>query len=216
MEANADRAADSAAGNGSFGYNAHYCNVDQRVDPTIVVCSMFLSGLRVFDVRDPFHPKEIGYYNPGGTGAAPPPGSQDGSMVSNTAYPAARPRIIRERAEIWFTDQNQGLFVVRFANGVWPFATPAGTPTTANLGLPSNQACLKASSVKIRVKQPKARRLKSAEVFINGRRVKRVRGAALRKPVKVKLPVGHSIVRIVGRARSGKRYTQTKDYTRCA
>ena len=34
-----------------------------RVDPTIVACSMILSGLRVFDIRDPAHPREIAYFN---------------------------------------------------------------------------------------------------------------------------------------------------------
>ena len=34
-----------------------------RVDPGIVACSMILSGLRVFDIRDPAHPHEIAYFN---------------------------------------------------------------------------------------------------------------------------------------------------------
>ena len=31
--------------------------------PTIVACSMILSGLRVFDIHDPAHPREIAYFN---------------------------------------------------------------------------------------------------------------------------------------------------------
>jgi hypothetical protein len=50
---------------------------------------------------------------------------------------------------------------------------------------------------------------------VNGKRFKRVRGRALEQPVRVKLPKGHSVVRIVARGRSGKRYSQTRDYTRC-
>jgi hypothetical protein len=76
--------------------------------------------------------------------------------------------------------------------------------------------CIRRSSVKVRIKRPTRRRLRSAELFVNGKRVRRVRGRALRRPVTVKSPTGHAVVRIVGRARSGKRYTQTKDYTRCA
>ena len=38
------------------GYAGHYCNVPKRVDPGIVACSMILSGLRVFDIRDPAAP----------------------------------------------------------------------------------------------------------------------------------------------------------------
>ncbi|MGH7823514.1 MAG: LVIVD repeat-containing protein, partial [Candidatus Binatia bacterium] len=43
------------------GYAAHYCNVPTRRDPPIVACSMILSGLRLFDIRDPFHPREVAY-----------------------------------------------------------------------------------------------------------------------------------------------------------
>ena len=45
------------------GYAGHYCSVPTRVDPQIVACSMILSGLRVFDISDPYNPKEIAYFN---------------------------------------------------------------------------------------------------------------------------------------------------------
>ena len=45
------------------GYGGHYCNVPDRTDPGIVACSMIISGLRVFDIRDPLNPKEIAYFN---------------------------------------------------------------------------------------------------------------------------------------------------------
>jgi hypothetical protein len=38
--------------------------VPQRTDPGIVACSFIISGLRVFDIHDPVHPKEIAYFNP--------------------------------------------------------------------------------------------------------------------------------------------------------
>jgi len=86
------------------------------VDPTIVACSEFQSGLRVFEIRDVRHPREIGYFNPGGDGHAAP-GSFGGTY---SGYTSAQPRIIPERGEIWFTDQDRGFYVVRFANGAWP------------------------------------------------------------------------------------------------
>ncbi len=46
------------------GYAGHYCNVPARTDPTIVACSMILSGLRIFDIRDPYQPREVAYFNP--------------------------------------------------------------------------------------------------------------------------------------------------------
>jgi hypothetical protein len=104
---------------GSFGYDSHYCSTDRIIDPTIVACAEFQSGLRVFDIRDVHHPREIAYFNPGGDGRRAP-GSYGGTYSS---YTSAQPRIVSERGEIWFTDQDRGFFVVRFTNGVWPFGT---------------------------------------------------------------------------------------------
>jgi hypothetical protein len=102
------QANDSGASNGLQGYAAHYCAVPQRHDPGIVACSMILSGLRVFDVRDPYHPKEIAYYN------APRP-------EDDTNYAMSAPAFAPERGEIWYSDGNLGFFAVRVTNGVWPF-----------------------------------------------------------------------------------------------
>ena len=57
------QADDNGAQNPVQGYAGHYCNVPTRVDPAIVACSMILSGLRVFDIRDPEQPREIAYFN---------------------------------------------------------------------------------------------------------------------------------------------------------
>ena len=96
---------------GSFYYDSHYCSIDRDEDPTILACSNFQSGLRVFDIRDLQHPKEIAYFNPGGDGTRAP-GSFGGTYGG---YTSAMPRIVPERGEIWFTDQDRGFYVVRFA-----------------------------------------------------------------------------------------------------
>ena len=44
------------------GYAAHYCNIPTRVDPKIVACSFIASGLRVFNISDLLHPREIAYF----------------------------------------------------------------------------------------------------------------------------------------------------------
>ncbi|MGQ0626193.1 MAG: LVIVD repeat-containing protein [Sporichthyaceae bacterium] len=98
-----------------FGYNFHYCNVDRVVNPAMLACSAFNQGLRVFDIRNLAKPKEIAYYNPGGDGTLLP-GSFGGSYAG---YPAAMPQFVPERKEIWITDQDRGLFILRFTNGAW-------------------------------------------------------------------------------------------------
>jgi hypothetical protein len=106
---------DPAAGSPLQGYAGHYCNVPTRVDPGIVACSMILSGLRVFDIRDPKHPREVAYFNaPIGERSIP------GFEASNWAM--SSPSFNTERGEIWYTDGFQGFFAVKATNGVWPFA----------------------------------------------------------------------------------------------
>jgi hypothetical protein len=97
------------------GYAAHYCNVPRRDDPGIVACSFILSGLRVFDIRDPYHPKELAYFV-----APPAPSSRSGGEATN--YAMSRPAFNPERSEIWYSDGNAGFYNVRLTNGVWPFS----------------------------------------------------------------------------------------------
>ena len=97
-----------------FGYSVHHCTPDRLYDPTIIACSWFGSGMRVMDIRDPYHPKELAYYNPG-----------TNSMLGTVARPVIR----AEKGEIWFTGAGgAGFFVVKFAPGVWPFAGSAPCP----------------------------------------------------------------------------------------
>ena len=99
-------------GTGSLqNYTGHYCNVPQRVDPGIVACTFILSGLRVFDIRDPYNPKEIAYFN---------------GPITDSAYAMSSPAFVPERGEIWYSDGNTGFYAVKITNGVWPF--PAAAP----------------------------------------------------------------------------------------
>ena len=99
--------ADDPGAGTATGYTAHYCSVPRENEPGILACSFILSGLRVFDIRDPFHPREIAYFNP-------PTGN-------DTAYNAmSAPAFVPERNEIWYTDANYGFYALRVTNGVWP------------------------------------------------------------------------------------------------
>ena len=84
---------------------------------------MIVSGLRVFDIRDPEHPKEIAYH------VAPP------STVSATGapiideranYAMSQPAFAPERGEIWYSDGTSGFYALRMDPGVWPFRVTRG------------------------------------------------------------------------------------------
>ncbi len=104
---------DPGAQNPAGGYAGHYCNVPTRVDPTIVACSMILSGLRIFDIRDPSNPIEVAYYN----APVQPRILTQPAPASNWAM--SSPAFVPERKEIWYTDGYSGFYVVKVTNDVW-------------------------------------------------------------------------------------------------
>lgn len=104
---------DPGAFNPAGGYAGHYCNIPSRENPTIVACSMILSGLRVFDIRDPENPVEVAYFNaPVQPRLLPLP-----APASN--YAMSSPSFVPERKEIWYTDGYSGFYVIRVTNDVW-------------------------------------------------------------------------------------------------
>ena len=115
------------------GYAGHYCSLPTTVDPDIAACSMIVSGLRIFDIRDPLRPVEIAYFN------APvddrPVVDQHGVFEASN-WAMSQPAIVPERNEIWYSDGFQGFWAVRVTNDVWdgtndlgPDTAPAPAPT---------------------------------------------------------------------------------------
>ena len=119
----AAQAGDPGASSQIQGYAGHYCNVPTRVDPGIVACSMILSGMRVFDIRDPLRPREIAYFN----APVPPRAVRDASN-----YAMSSPSFVPERGEIWYSDGFSGFYAIRVTNSVWPFAEPATGPSAGS------------------------------------------------------------------------------------
>jgi hypothetical protein len=100
------------------GYQGHYCSLPSRVDPYIVACSFIMSGLRVFDIRDPAHPREVAYFNKPlmpGTGSNP---------AKEGAFAMSAPAYDQASRDIWYTDGNTGFYAVRLTkrSGVKKFA----------------------------------------------------------------------------------------------
>jgi DNA-binding beta-propeller fold protein YncE len=115
---NRERLADDPGASSSLqGYAGHYCSVPTRDEPGIVACSFIASGLRVFDIRDPRHPREIAYF------VAPLSHSSSAGEPSN--YAMSAPAFVPERREIWYSDGNTGFYAVRLARGAWPAGRPA-------------------------------------------------------------------------------------------
>ncbi len=108
-----DQQNDPGAQNPVQGYAAHYCSLPTRTNPNLVACSMILSGLRIFDIRDVAHPKEVGYFNrPVARGDNPlMPGSEGAFAMSAPAWDAAHD-------SVWYSDGNTGFYNVRLTNGL--------------------------------------------------------------------------------------------------
>lgn len=101
----------------SFGYDSHYCTVDRPRNARLAACSYFQSGVRVFDIRDPYRPKEVAYYKPGAVGSASRPGSTLNDRGNRTYdYSSSNVRFVRARGKnyLWFTSHDNGFQIVRF------------------------------------------------------------------------------------------------------
>lgn len=105
---------DPAADNVLGGYAGHYCNVPTRKDPKIVACSMISSGLRIFNIEDPAHPREVAYFY------APVHDRFVTVLAPASNFAMSSPAFVPERKEIWYSDAYNGFYAVRVTNGAWP------------------------------------------------------------------------------------------------
>lgn len=96
-----------------LGNAFHYCAVPRMTNPTIVACSTITSGLRIFDIRHPRRPREIGYY------VAPPKlGRPLGLLPGNVAM--SQPAFDPKRRQVYYTDAGSGFYVLQLNNRSWP------------------------------------------------------------------------------------------------
>jgi hypothetical protein len=89
-----------APGGGGFGVGTHYCNVDRLADPRLLSCGNWAGGARVFDIRNPWRPKEIAYFD-----------------VAGEMTPGLT-RIHLERRELWVAMAPGTFYVLKFRDGV--------------------------------------------------------------------------------------------------
>jgi hypothetical protein len=101
------------------GYAAHYCNIPTQVNPKLVACSFISSGLRVFNISDLLHPREVAYFVSPTTG-----NPENGYDASDFAM--SKPAFDVARHDIWYTDGGTGFYVLHVTNGAWPTSTATG------------------------------------------------------------------------------------------
>jgi hypothetical protein len=103
-----------------FGYSSHYCSADNPANAQYVACSYFEAGLRVFDIRDPYRPREIAYYKPPASSTTLPGSSALYSRRPSryTDWTSSNVRWHQQGSDLylWFTSHNNGFQIVRFTN----------------------------------------------------------------------------------------------------
>jgi len=138
--ANCDKLAnDPAFLTGSFGYSAHYCTADNREDAHLVACSRHEAGIRVFDVRDVFHPKEVAYYKPPiHTGENNPGSGINGTVNRTYDWNKSHSRFLNRNGviELWTTSADNGFQVLRFNNAMDPALFTAVPTSLAQITVP--------------------------------------------------------------------------------
>ena len=93
------------------GYAAHYCAVPRLDNPKIVACSFILSGLRVFNISDPLHPREVAYFNKPAPNTLP---------LKSGSFAMSAPSFDIAKHEVWYADGDSGFYAVKLTNGAWP------------------------------------------------------------------------------------------------
>lgn len=98
-------------------YNNERCTADNPMNATMLACSFQSAGLRVFDVHDPYHPREIAYYKPAAVRTEVRPGSgswepgTDRTVDRLAGY--ARWRKVGPQWELWTVSDGNGFQVLR-------------------------------------------------------------------------------------------------------
>jgi hypothetical protein len=96
---NCDAAVEAEGGANFFGVSTHYCNVDRLDNPRLLSCGVQAGGVRVYDIRNPWRPKEVAYFG-----------------VDGEAVPGMQ-RIHEEKRELWVATQPGKFYVLKIAPG---------------------------------------------------------------------------------------------------
>ena len=93
--------------------------------------------------------------------------------------------------------------------------TLAVTLPTGTSQLRVSQPCPRRTA-SIRIKAPRGHRVRSARIFVNGKRVRTVRGRAARRALRIRLPAGRARVTVRATTDKGRRLVRRKTYRGCS
>ena len=129
---------DITATMGGYGYSVHDCTFDNPLDAKLLACSSHQAGVRVFDIHDPYRPREIAYFK--GPAPADPSQIDPGSLLNvfqgvrppiNFAWSKAHSRFLWRGGQLylWVTSSHGGFYTLRFEDqaaiaGLKPLPTP--------------------------------------------------------------------------------------------
>ena len=160
------------------------------------LCSFIASGLRLFDISDVAHPREVGYF-------VAPTGDSSGSN-----FAMSQPAFVAARREILWSDGNSGFYVLRVSPDVWP--APAA-PAAGGL------VCGGRRLFSAHVKVPRHAHIRSAATTLAGHKVRvRVRGRVATVRVDLRgLRRSAVVLRFRVRLTNGRTITSRRTYHPC-
>lgn len=99
---------------GRFGpHNQHHPqSADLLRSDDLVIMTWFNAGLRVYDIRDPYLPREVAWYLPDD------PTERRGPLPKSALVTQSEDVLADARGFIYFTDKNWGLHAVRLSPGI--------------------------------------------------------------------------------------------------
>jgi hypothetical protein len=93
---------------GPHNTNQHWHSPDVQEQGDLVYMTYFNAGLRIFDIRRPRVPKEVGWFIP------PQPTTRVGPIPSSVLVTQTEDVLVDRRGNIYITDKQWGLFVVQY------------------------------------------------------------------------------------------------------
>jgi hypothetical protein len=204
---------------------AHLFNVvPLRSEKNVLVASWYKGGTTVVDFTDPSKAQQIAFYIPMDPTMANDPDPATNMWSAYWYNGHAYANNFAARGFDVFTVRHPALageIPLDHLNPQVQEPLPApsrargpGTITLPPGGRPAR--CRSRRGFKIRLKAPRGQKLRSAAIFVGGRRAKVVKGRALRRPVRLRsLPRGRVRIDVTLRTTKGRRISRSKTYRFC-